>query len=269
MPRAKMTLRFLLVGALLFGGGFVLGQQLSRSPRVAKMPIPAGAGREIASTHAVGKSELAAAPMAKIEPAEQSSRSMAQLRAVMEINRQATHPLFSFNLLDGGGSRLNEDFVQAFDLTPAERQELEGLIAASKMGIAQLEAKQARVESQADGGFTIVIPPFPKEGGEVYDQFVGKLESLLGPERSSYLREMQIVDSDRLFALGGFGLVQSNFRLLPPGGGNESSWGTEGDPVTGMMNRSGVFDAGGLRFQFPFLYERMRQAGQISGRPGP
>lgn len=257
-------------GALLFGGGFVLGQQLSRAPRAAKMPTPAGAGLGLAATPEPVKSESVAAPISKIEPAPQPSRPMAQLRALVEINRQAAQPLFSFHLLDGGGSRLSEDFAQAFDLTPAEKQELEAVIAASRIEIAGMEAKLARIEPQPDGGFMIVIPTFPQEGGEAYDQFVAKIESLLGPERSGYLREMQIVDSDRLVGLGGFGLVQSDFRLLPPGEKSGSSWESEGGFASGVTKRSGRGDVGGLQYHYPLIYEKMRQAGQIPGRaPAP
>ncbi len=266
MSPSSRFLSLVLASALLFGVGFVCGRS-SGPTKPIQSATAQDAGRPGGMSGGVAGVQSTEPRKIALEPPRDPDSPLASLQAVLELNRRATRPLFSFSI--SRGNQLNDDFCVAFAVTETEKAALKAAFAATKAGISRIEADLARIEPRSDGGFTISIPPYPREGGELYDRFVATVQATLGPERSAYMQEMHLLDTERFFDQGQFGLLETKFEIRPPEspvkGGN---WSTGLDPQKKMVMRTGELDRRALQDLFPLLYARLPSGGAaVPGKP--
>ena len=70
---------------------------------------------------------------------------------------------------------LNPDFVTLYGLSESEVQVLLNEIRATRKQLAELGATHATFKADPMGGIVVSIPPFPVEGGAVYDRFLATI----------------------------------------------------------------------------------------------
>jgi hypothetical protein len=268
MQRSTLIGGIFLGGVILFSAGVALGLHW----RNTVAPVAPDTVREKSSPQhkeepkplqaaALAPFATGAAPSADLSPVVKDRLSM-----LVDLNERLQQKYGTSMLMLG---RLNEDFVRVFDLTAAQQQELKTAIQTARDELGRIEASLARIDPRADGGFNVSVPPYPRDGGAVYDQFIDRMTYILGPERMTYARELHAIDFERgIGELHQFGLWRINIEVLPPAAGS-SSWGTSMDSATGLVTQTGSMDLGMLKRTYPFLYERMRAAGQVPSTATP
>lgn len=108
------------------------------------------------------------------------------------------------------------------DLDPGMRELLQITNAEARVINASLERAQARLKALEDsvgsarvdpstGELVVDFPAFPEQGGKVFDDLMGVLQSTLGPERMALMQELspQMLD----LSLGGFGLQTKSISI--------------------------------------------------------
>jgi len=156
---------------------------------------------------------------------------------------------------------LNETFLKVYDVTPNEVARLKAHISTAKTTLTRLLAEHAAIKPTEGGGYSISIPPFPEEGGRVYDDFLQRIRGVLGDERFDSYRATVSGDGD-WGSFGQFGLNETtiNVRSAPAG--------TKGDAKVRMSFRddgtmSTVVDADPvyIRREYPEIYRKMVAVG--------
>lgn len=105
--------------------------------------------------------------------------------------------------------KLDDTFVTLFALNSAEKDQMQQAVDAARAHLAELERKNATITRQPDGSIVIAVPPFPSDGGKVYDQMTREFAAVLGPERNAAYME---IGSDRVEqSLAMFGAAQHTY----------------------------------------------------------
>ncbi len=198
------------------------------------------------------------------EAAKQPADTLERLKIISEMNARLTSK-FTIALLMG--EELNPDFVKLFGLTPADEARLKGEIAAAKLRMAQLEASHATIKPKEKGGWVVTVPPFPVEGGEVYDRFQHALHDTLGAERSAYYEQMSVSSSWDGAGLGNFGLTDSviNVKAIGEEKTTTSQWGS--DQNTGVVTMRTDASVEYLKALRPELYKKLVAEGYVPDSP--
>jgi len=79
---------------------------------------------------------------------------------------------------------LSRQFINFFDLTPAETSRISGLMQTTKTGMWNAAKAQAQVSQTETGGILVKIPPV-EAGPDIYDKMMDGFQSVLGSERFS------------------------------------------------------------------------------------
>lgn len=258
-----------LGGALLFGGGYLVGLEMSRSaPAVELSDNHVAQEQKLHSPDAVARPASRQQGVEPIENAPVSVSAMERLRLLTELNQRLMIKL-GIPLRGNKGYTLNDDWVKAFDISPEERRKLEALVEAAVMELKQTAAKVAQVSTQADGTLTVTVPAYPSEGGAIYDRFIADFTQVMGPERTGYMRELNQLDDAMYYSRDQFGLASTIYRLdMSPGPRNYSSSGHH-DPDTGVTTTVIQLDLAAFRREVPLIYEKMLAAGQLPELPRP
>jgi hypothetical protein len=243
---------------MAFALGVVCGRlQLGENSETiiaARAPNPGVTSRSVAARDLANPREAVA------EVAKKPRDTLERLNVVAEMNARL-NTKFTVSLT--AGDVLNPDFVKMFGLTPAEESRLNGEMAAAKLRLAQLEASHARITRTQNGGLVITIPPFPVEGGEVYNTFEHALRETLGAERFSYREQMLGSGSQDDYNFGNFGLTDSviNVKLAGERSTTTSEWAS--DQKTGLVTMHTDASLDYLRALRPQLYQKLVAGGYV------
>ncbi len=245
---------FLSVGC--FAAGVVVGSVLWwRGERTVHLPVSEQGA--LPAQVAPERPRNAAFPRAMPDRSERETKVGVRLRALAELNgclgNKISLPLLSFD-------ELNADFLAVYDVTAAEKERMEAAVAKAQKEVANLETKFAVITPGPDGGFSISIPPFPEEGGAVYDELHRTVRSVLGAERYAlYQTTGGEADSH---SFGGCGIGETTINIRKPGTGNDmmGSWSSSGG-LDGTVTKE--VEIGRLAFvkQYPDLARKMADEG--------
>ena len=265
MHRTATTIGLILGGGLLFVGGVAAGWRVGHGePLPAREPNHTTLAKQAPDEPVTGP--RVDASLARAGADTIALRPLERLALFAELNRRL-RAKFSLSPVNYS-QKLDENFVRLFAVTPVEREEFESLVATTDAGLARAAANVARVEPQADGTFKISIPPFPEEGGRIYDQFVAKVGEIMGPERTAYMKEMKILDENGIQQFDRFGIMQTTVELNPAAA-TQSHWFMQFDEKTTLTTRTARLDLRSFRSKYPAIYENMRAAGQVADLPTP
>jgi RNA polymerase sigma factor (sigma-70 family) len=106
----------------------------------------------------------------------------------------------------GQGGSLEPAFVELFALTPAEQTALRQAIDNACERLRELEQPNTTVTRSEKGDVVVTTKPFPKAGGQLYDELVNSFAHVLGPERYAAYATLGAAQVEN--ALGGFGAVE-------------------------------------------------------------
>ena len=112
--------------------------------------------------------------------------------------------------VDGGG-RLNKQFVELYQLSPAAAATLQRTFDASRAKMNALVLANAKMTEQSAGKVVVQVEPFPQAGGAVYDDLMGSIGSQLGPDRTAAFSQLSADSLDDEF--GAFGAAQRTLTL--------------------------------------------------------
>lgn len=106
------------------------------------------------------------------------------LSSMRAINSLSARKLIKVDvsLLDDDGT-LNEGFIELYNLSSYEVEELGSLFAKSGKALAQATKRHTNVSVSDDGSIEVAVDPFLEKGSEIYDQLFIGLETVLGEER--------------------------------------------------------------------------------------
>ena len=198
----------LVLNVLIFIGGLCVGCVFFRSHTgLTEISSPRLGG--LTPKSGIAKSVPIAAD---IEPAPHPSPNVARfarLKAISDLNKLLSRKI-SIPMVSGG--RINRDFVVLVGLTEVQVDALNKEIKAAHDQLAGLEAERARFEPQDDGTIKIFVPPFPGDGGKVYDHFVSKVRSVIGEDCYPYCTDISQIDD---FEFDSFGLCQTEIYVKP------------------------------------------------------
>lgn len=117
----------------------------------------------------------------RIEKDATRQDSLSSMRAITSLSARKLIKV-DVSLLDDDGT-LNEGFIELYNLSSYEVEELGSLLAKSEEAIAKVTKQHANVSVSNDGGIEVKVEPFLKEGSEIYDQLFTGFEAVLGNER--------------------------------------------------------------------------------------
>jgi hypothetical protein len=111
------------------------------------------------------------------------------------------------------GCQLSPAFVQLFELTPIEEAALnQALDDASRQQYA-LELAHSTSHSEDNGQKIVLdIPPFPQDGGKIYDQLHQTFETILGADRQALFDDF--ADQQVENSLDNFGAEERTITIL-------------------------------------------------------
>lgn len=245
---------------------FALGVVCGRLPLVGKAET-AVAGRApntAIKRPSVAVADLATARESVVEAAKKPTDTEDRLKVVSEMN-MLLNSRFTVTLMTG--DILNPDFVKMFGLTPGEEARLNAEIAAAKLRLARLEASHATIKPMQNGGLVVTIPPFPAEGGEVYNTFQRALLETLGPERFAYREQMLGPGSQEDYNLGNFGLTDTVINVRPAGAGSTTTSEWNSDQKTGLVTMHTDASVEYLKALRPELYKKLVVGGYVPSSP--
>lgn len=254
---------FLRAGS--FVAGVAVGAVVFRGRAEPRAASPAPACANPAAVAAEPRLAPSPSPLRAASPPENPPPVGTRLRALVELNgclrRRIPVPLVE-------SDKINDDFVAVYDVTSSERALLEAAVAKAKDRMRELEAKIAVITPGAEDDFRIQIPPFPEEGGIIFDEFSRSVRAVLGEERyASYQENGEDADSG---SLHGFGVGEAVIILRGPGTPSDRQYtiGNEGIP-RGMVESLVVLDRSKLPDRYPELARRMAAEGLLPQPAGP
>lgn len=267
MATFRSNFRICIVVTLSLVAGFISG-------RVSRLVELKPAAHELlAATNETVPPQKTPAPTDEALPvpspvgAELPTTSLVQrLKALSEMNDLLSGK-FSVSIFDG--QDINKDSIEIFGLTQAEAQRLRNELAAAQEQLARLEAGRAEIRPLGEGKFLVTIPPFPTEGGKVYDQLMGSIPAVLGPERYAYYQKLY--HGGQSTAYGMFGLSNTVIKVQPnvdANGRPTMNTSLSTDPEMMTMSQTITFDLNFLKKYRPFIYQKMVEAGLIPPTPG-
>jgi len=115
-----------------------------------------------------------------------ASRETDRRRVLSEIRRNKVAsvdvPFFTSSGFQASDGILSQQFIDFFELTPAQAGELSDLVKKAKDEMWNAEKAQAQVSQTDTGGVVIKIPPVTA-GLDIYDDLMGGFWTVLGDER--------------------------------------------------------------------------------------
>lgn len=147
---------------------------------------------------------------AKADPATSAEAAgLERLRVLADLQKSGTLRN-AIGPLDGGG-KLNKQFVDIYQLSPAAAAALQRTLDASRAKMNALVLANAKVTEQSAGKFVVQVEPFPQAGGAAYDELMGSVGSILGPDRSAAFSQLSADSLDDEF--GAFGAAQRTLTV--------------------------------------------------------
>lgn len=196
---------------------------------------------------AVASSQVAASPTDAV-PVGGRLKYISALNA--RLNQKLTPSLLIFDTV-------NPDFATIFELSPEEVSRITDAVASAKHRLAELEASHATITPKDNGGWSISVPPFPEEGGQVYTEFQGVVRDTLGTERFAAYKQMNGAVAHEFSTLGDFGLNNTLIEVRPPGGDQTSSGQWNTDQATGLTTVRTNASLEFIRDRRPELYRKL------------
>jgi hypothetical protein len=195
--------------------------------------------------------QVAGLPQPKTETSFSTRlKSLLELNQFLKFQPKISVPLFN-------GDTINQDFVALFDLSPQQIDKMRNLVSAVKMRIAQIEAAHAVIEPKGDSEFLISVPPFPTEGGLVYNDMLDSIRKILGDERYVFYMAMPSHDLEST-TFRGFGLSESMIDLKPFDEKNGTASGSfTVDPETKYIKSHVYTNSELFPEDYPELYKKM------------
>ncbi|HNC24987.1 MAG TPA: hypothetical protein PLU52_12360 [Opitutaceae bacterium] len=133
--------------------------------------------------------------------------------------------------------KLSAGIKELLPVSESEARILDGGLARARQQLKALEdASGSAVIDPATGDLVIQFPPFPEEGGKVYDELMALLQSTLGPERMAVLQELAPNQLDQRFE--SFGLRTKSITLTRSKIGNYDGYktSTKTSLTSGVVN---------------------------------
>jgi hypothetical protein len=174
--------------------------------------------------------------LANQRPAPELGKVAPDLAAISAANTygplERLHTLIEFQqkelahvtmgLFNARTSKLDQNFAEIFNLTPAEMDTLQNAIDQAHQQAGQLMAANATVTRRADGTVVVSVPPLDA-GASIQKGLMDAFEQTLGPERDqAFLALVQSkIQNPIQNELGGFGTKQLTITLTyiaSPGG---------------------------------------------------
>lgn len=250
-----MRMWLTIVAALLLGGvaGYWLRGELSAGnalppPTVARVEEPAPPPpKAVPAQPAPVASESESEPKPAAAPAAPPKSPYASLEALMELRKKGQMSFFVQVL--GPDHHLSAAIKKLLNISDAEAAALNSTIDATTKRIGEIEASRAVTQTNPkDNSLVISVPAYPDQGGQLYDQMMGEMQNVLGPERSDLL--LQVAGSGFDSSFGGFG-VQNRTVTVQHVAGSDGHPGeftikdqrvmpvmSDGKPGTGSMTTS-------------------------------
>jgi len=241
-----------------FLAGLTVGIVLPGKPRPSHGPVATVASGLRPPAPGVVQAPLAPAPAAAHLPEPPVPAYRERLRKIAEVNSllNSRIAVSMFN-----HDELNETFLKVYDVTPDEVARLKAHISAAKTALTRLEAEHAAIKPTEGGGYSISIPPFPEEGGRVYDDFLQGIRGVLGDERFDSYRATVSGDADS-DGFGRFGLNETTIDVRPAAAGtNGEATGGINLGSDGTMRTVLVANPAYIRHMRPEIYRKMVAAG--------
>ena len=268
MQKLPLILTAIAAAGLIFLGGVIVGQ--SRADRTSRDELTAPPKRSEDGQASLGPGPRAAAAItadAETPRAPDRDASLPKLRAIAELNGLLQNKLGVSMLM---GDELNKDFVVFFGLSPAQAAALKQALADARQALAELEARHARIAPEPDGRFTIRIPSFPEEGGDVHDRLMHSLRRVLGEEKYPLYQRIAGQEFENSSALGKFGLSETVINLSTNTAEEQATGArstTNFDPEKGYMTQTVHSGTNYLRAYHPLLYRKMADEKLIPTAP--
>lgn len=150
-------------------------------PRDVVQQAPGRAHAAVKQAQTAGDGETPEADVQTI-----ALRGAERRRVLGEIKRDKVAsvdvPFFATNEFRAMDGTLSREFIDFFELTPAEAGRLTDLIQATRAEMWNAAKAQAMVSQTDTGGVVIKIPPIA-EGADIYDKVMGSFQAVLGDER--------------------------------------------------------------------------------------
>lgn len=193
----------MLVGAAVI---FLAGWMLGRGSRSMPPPISSEENRSITAEEKQTAETMEAAvevrPRASVAAPAPPRDLWAEFEALHGVKKLALLVKFQDRLRGnriprmvefdvGFGSKrrvLTDAFCEAFELTREERAELESAMAEAGEAAGRIELSYAKATLSEDGTqIAITIPPFPGDGGVIYDRLAERFSAVMsGPRKEAF-----------------------------------------------------------------------------------
>lgn len=242
---------FLRVGSFVVG--VVVGTVVFRGRAEPKAASPVSEYANPAVVDAEPRLAPSPSPLRAASPPENAPLVGTRLRALVELNGCLRHRI-PVPLVES--DKINDDFVAVYEVSASEKALLEEAVAKAKNRMRELGAKFAVITPGTEDDFRILIPPFPEEGGILFDEFSRSVRAVLGEERyASYQENGEEADSS---SFGGFGVGEAVIILRGPGTPSDRQYTIhdEGSP-RGMVKSLVVVDRMMFLKQYPELARKM------------
>lgn len=250
---------WLSIGCFLTGLAVgIVVTPMSRESRVTatRSPLVFSAPEPKALPAPPSPQSTTAAPALEPKPSYRDRLStIAELNSLLRV--KIAVPLLNFD-------EVNDDFVKVYGLRPGEVARLKANFAAAKNSLAIWEAKHATIEPSGENGYSISIPPFPQEGGLVYDGLLQSIHEVLGDERfAAYRASAGDMDSS---GFGMFGLSKTTIDVRPSKEGERpTSTSSSSVDANGTMKFQVNTNPAFFAKQYPELYQKTVEAGLWKG----
>jgi len=115
-----------------------------------------------------------------------AQRGAEKRRALSEIRRNKVAsvdvPFFTSSGFQASDASISQQFIDFFELTPAQAGELSDLVKKAKEEMWSAAKAQAQVSQTETGGIVIKIPPLAS-GPDIYDRLMSGFQTVLGDDR--------------------------------------------------------------------------------------
>jgi len=238
-----------------FLAGLALGGFLAVRPSDITSQEPTSSGR-VHHELLLAAAQRTEPKVAPIAPVSGRALAVERLASIKRLNAVLHYKFFVRFMSD---AFVSEDFVQVYGLSIQERDSIDAAIAAAEKRLEAMEVRNAVVSLEKDGKVRVEIPPYPKEGGALYDEFLNTLRSTLGEERFAYLQPISGTLDD-ISTLRCFGLQSSTYVITdshdnPQHGGMSS--GSTWDDQSGARAMAYRADLHWLASNHPELYAKV------------
>ena len=181
MKTSKFSLSLAALAGFLVGCAVVYFIW-SRGTAPVKTSAPNQSQPQVAQTQAANaaKSPESAVRNTQTQPALRGAEARIFLN---EIKRdKAASASVNVNFFASRNGKLSQQFIDFFELTPAEASQLSDLIQTTRTEMWKAANAQAQVLRTATGGVVVKIPP-ATAGPDIYDKVMDGFQSVLGNDR--------------------------------------------------------------------------------------